>query len=90
MKMTELAEKLQKMDNDQIEEYLGNLQDSGQYEKLIFDGPYEDLFDFDPDDGTVSWICPEHGYCEADLMDLFMDEGAMLEQFLECGCGFGE
>ncbi len=90
MKFSELKKKLMGMDDDAIEEYLGNMQDKGKYEKLTLDGPYAKLFDFDPEDGTISWECPEHDYCEADLMDLFFDNARMLKAFEKHGCGFEE
>ena len=87
MKLSELKKKLAKMTDEQIEDYVGDMRDRGKYEKIELDGPYAEMFDFDPDDGTISWECEEHGYCEADLMDLFMGHGKMLACFEEKGCG---
>ena len=39
MKLSELKKKLAKMTDEQIEDYLGDMQDRGKYEKIELDGP---------------------------------------------------
>ena len=90
MKFSELKEKLKNKSDDEIVDYLDDLQERGQYEKIRLDGIYETLFELDPDDGSVSWSCPNHGDCEADLMDLFFRGGRMLKNLEDHGCGFEE
>ncbi|MDO4475337.1 MAG: hypothetical protein Q4B59_00945 [Lachnospiraceae bacterium] len=90
MKMTKLMEKLLKMDEDSVIDELDKMTHTGKLAKVEMDGVYAELFELDPEDGTILWDCPEHGECEADFSDLFMDDAAMLHNFLECGCGFGK
>ncbi len=90
MKFSELKQKLSKMTDDEIADYLDNMQERGKYAKIRLDGIYENLFELDPEDGCVFWTCPNHGECEADLMDLFFGGAVMLKNLEDHGCGFDE
>ena len=56
MKLSELKKKLAKMTDEQIEDYLGDMQDRGKYEKIVLDGPYADMFDFGVYDYVVDAV----------------------------------
>lgn len=84
MTFADIYQKIKGMSNKEIEEIIKQMLSSGEMHELENTLPAT----IDCDTGAMSWKCATHGYCTAELWELFFNKGDMLDRFDASFCGY--
>lgn len=84
MTIADLYRKTKGKTSEEIEKLIREMLKAGELADLQHSLPI--AIDFDS--GEISWKCASCGNCTADLWDLFMNDGIMLDRFDDVCCGY--